>query len=55
MADKSWLRRRIEKVSAQGALTRAYKTVRVDPDRFLLELRAGAWPSGHQLSGDVFG
>lgn len=36
---KSWLRRRIEK-SLSGALTRAYQTVRVDPERFLLELRA---------------
>src|SRR5436309_2764317 len=37
---KSWLRRRVE-----GALTtgfnRAYTTVRVDPDKFLLQLRAG--------------
>ena len=37
--DKSWLRRRIEK-SLSKALWRAYKTVRVDPDRFLMELRA---------------
>lgn len=36
---KSWLRRRIEK-SLSAALMRAYKTVRVDPDRFLIELRA---------------
>ena len=36
---KSWLRRRVEK-SLSGALTRAYKTVRVEPDRFLLELQA---------------
>jgi uncharacterized protein (DUF697 family) len=40
MSDKSWLRRRIEK-SLNKALWRAYKTVRVDPDRFLMELRAG--------------
>ena len=39
MADKSWLRRRIEKALTK-ALTRAYETVRVDPQRFLLELRA---------------
>ena len=39
-ADKSWLRRRIEKSLAK-ALWRAYKTVRVDPERFLMELRAG--------------
>jgi len=36
---KSWLRRRIEK-SLSKALWHAYKTVRVDPDRFLMELRA---------------
>src|ERR1700688_4205083 len=36
---KSWLRRRIEK-SLSGALMRAYKTVRVEPERFLIELRA---------------
>jgi uncharacterized protein (DUF697 family) len=40
MADKSWLRRRIEK-SFTKALFRAYKTVRVDPRRFLMELQAG--------------
>jgi len=38
-APKTWLRRRIEK-SLSTAFTRAYKTVRVDPERFLLELRA---------------
>lgn len=38
-ADKSWLRRRVER-SLNAALTRAYKTVRVDPNRFLIELRA---------------
>src|SRR5438270_8472571 len=37
--EKSWLRRRIEK-SLSSALMRAYKTVRVDPERFLIELRA---------------
>jgi hypothetical protein len=37
--EKSWLRRRIEK-SLSSALMRAYKTVRVEPDRFLIELRA---------------
>ncbi|MCU1270257.1 MAG: hypothetical protein JWN74_1551 [Acidobacteriaceae bacterium] len=36
---KSWLRRRIEK-SLSAALMRAYKTVRVEPERFLIELRA---------------
>lgn len=38
-AEKSWLRRRIEK-SLSNALWRAYKTVRVDPGRFLMDLRA---------------
>lgn len=37
---KSWLRRRIESGMVRG-LTRAYSTVRVDPDKFLLQLRAG--------------
>jgi EcsC protein family len=35
---KSWLRRRVEG-AIRGSLTRAYQTVRVDPDRFLLQLR----------------
>jgi hypothetical protein len=39
MHDKSWLRHRIEKAITK-ALTRAYETVKVDPQRFLLELRA---------------
>lgn len=39
-SEKSWLRRRVEK-AVTNALWRAYKTVRVDPDRFLMELRAG--------------
>src|SRR6266699_2726307 len=39
MHDKSWLRRRVEKAFTK-ALTRAYETVKVDPQRFLLELRA---------------
>jgi uncharacterized protein (DUF697 family) len=39
MSDRSWLRRRIEK-SVSHSLMRAYKTVRVDPNRFLMELRA---------------
>jgi EcsC protein family len=38
-AQKSWLRRRIE-TSLSAALMRAYKTVRVEPGRFLIELRA---------------
>lgn len=38
--EKSWFRRRVEK-AVSNALWRAYKTVRVDPDRFLMELRAG--------------
>jgi EcsC protein family len=36
---KSWLRRRVESAMVKG-LTRAYSTVRVDPDKFLLQLRA---------------
>jgi len=40
MPDQSWLARRMEK-SLSRALMRAYKTVRVDPNRFLMELRAG--------------
>ena len=36
---KSWLRRRVEKALVKG-LTRAYSTVRVDPEKFLLQLRA---------------
>ncbi len=36
---KSWLRRRVETALMKG-FTRAYETVRVDPDKFLLQLRA---------------
>ncbi len=36
---KSWLRRRAEAALPKG-LTRAYETVRVDPGRYLLQLRA---------------
>jgi hypothetical protein len=36
---KSWLRRRVETAMVRG-LTRAYSTVRVDPAKFLLQLRA---------------
>ncbi len=39
MSDKSWLRRRMENALSK-ALMRAYKTVRVEPERFLIELRA---------------
>src|SRR5271165_3112938 len=35
---KSWLRGRVEKTLVKG-LTRAYSTVQVDPDKFLLQLR----------------
>jgi hypothetical protein len=35
---KSWLRVRVEKAVARG-LTRAYSTVQVDPEKFLLQLR----------------
>src|SRR5260370_2154396 len=36
---KSWLRRRVETALSKG-LTRAYSTVKVDPGKFLLQLRA---------------
>jgi len=36
---KSWLRRRVETAVANG-LTRAYETVKVDPAKFLIQLRA---------------
>src|ERR1700690_44889 len=36
---KSWLRRRTED-AVRGGLTRAYGTVKVDPERFLFQLRA---------------
>ena len=36
---KSWLRHRVETALAKG-LNRAYTTVRVDPDKFLMQLRA---------------
>jgi hypothetical protein len=35
---KSWLRARVEKALVKG-MTRAYSTVQVDPDKFLLRLR----------------
>jgi hypothetical protein len=35
---KSWLRRRAEG-AIRGGLTRAYETVRIDPTRFLMQLR----------------
>lgn len=36
---KSWIRRRVEKAAGR-AFTKAYKTVKVDPVKFLLELRS---------------
>src|SRR5689334_17791233 len=36
---KSWLRRKVEN-TLRRSFTRAYKTVQVDPQRFLLQLRA---------------
>lgn len=36
--NKSWLRRRVEGAIRSG-LTRAYETVRVDPERFLMQLK----------------
>ena len=38
-SQKSWLRGRIEGALVQG-LTRAYETVKVDPQKFLIQLRA---------------
>jgi len=38
-SQKSWLRRNIQGALTQG-LTRAYETVRVDPQKFLIQLRA---------------
>ena len=35
---KSWMRRRVEG-AIRGGLTRAYDTIRVDPGRFLMQLR----------------
>ncbi|PYX91164.1 MAG: hypothetical protein DMG71_20855 [Acidobacteria bacterium] len=35
---KSWLRRRVED-AVRGGFTRAYETVKVDPPKFLLQLR----------------
>ncbi len=36
---KSWLRRRVE-TALVGGLTRAYSTMRVDPQKFLIQLRS---------------
>jgi hypothetical protein len=36
---KSWIRRRVEKAAGR-AFTKAYETVRVDPGKFLLQLRS---------------
>jgi EcsC protein family len=36
---KSWIRRRVEKAVGR-AFTKAYETVKVDPNKFLLQLRA---------------
>ena len=38
-SEKSWLRRRVEQGMVRG-LTRAYDTVKVNPDKFLIQLRA---------------
>lgn len=38
VSPKSWLRARVEKSLTKG-LTRAYSTVQVDPDKFLMQLR----------------
>jgi hypothetical protein len=42
--NKSWLRRRVEDGLIKG-LTRAYSTVQVNPDKFLLQLRTAWWPT----------
>ena len=39
LENKSWLRRRSE-AAIRGGLMRAYSTVRVDPEKFLFQLRA---------------
>jgi uncharacterized protein (DUF697 family) len=39
VSEKSWLRGRVEKAISK-AFVRAYKTVRVDPNRFLMEMRS---------------
>ncbi len=39
MSEKSWLRRRIEDALQRG-FTEAYNTVRVEPEKYLLQLRA---------------
>jgi len=36
---KSWLRRKVEN-TLRRSFTRAYQTVRVDPQRFVVQLRA---------------
>ena len=36
--NKSWMRRRVEG-AIRGGLTRAYETIKVDPGRFLMQLR----------------
>ena len=36
---KFWLQRRVED-AVRGAFMRAYETVKVDPQKFLLQLRA---------------
>ncbi len=38
-SSKPWIRRRIERAVAKG-LTRAYSTVQIDPQRFLIQLRS---------------
>src|SRR5882757_9913549 len=38
LARKSWIRRRVEKAVGR-AFTKAYETVKVDPEKFLLQLR----------------
>jgi len=44
----SWLMRRVE-LALRGGLTRAYETIRVDPEQFLFHLRAA-----HELSVESY-
>jgi hypothetical protein len=48
MGNKSWLMRRAE-AALRGGLTRAYETIRVDPEQFLFQLR-----TAHELSVETY-
>ena len=47
---KSWLRRRVEG-AIRGGLTRAYETIKVDPGRFLMQLRVAHGSTAGHISG----